>query len=115
MDDAHKIRESTKRLGRQQRLTLESLYESSQPIMIFNLDSTESQQTLSSLQTRGLIELREDQVLLTELGQAVCEAWQEQNDEESDSLSETNGEQKKESPRSTQLMGLKQISSPNKA
>lgn len=107
MDDAHKIRESTKRLGRQQRLTLESLYESSQPIMIFNLDSTESQQTLSSLQTRGLIELREDQVLLTELGQAVCEAWQEQNDEESDSLSETNGEQKKESPRSTQLKQAK--------
>jgi hypothetical protein len=75
--------------------------------MIFNLDSTESQQTLSSLQTRGLIELREDQVLLTELGQAVCEAWQEQNDEESDSLSETNGEQKKESPRSTQLKQAK--------
>jgi hypothetical protein len=103
MDDAHKIREATKGFGRSQRLILSSLYLSPRPIRQFS--SVKS--AVFNLQNRGLIELRGDQVFLTELGQAVCEAWQEKNDGESDFLSETNSEQKKEPSKLTQLRQAK--------
>ncbi|MBU6187593.1 MAG: hypothetical protein KGQ16_14680, partial [Cyanobacteria bacterium REEB444] len=99
MDDAHKIREAIKGFGKNQRLILSSLYLSPRPIKQFS----SVKDAILNLQSRELIELREDQVLLTELGQAVCEAWQQQNSEKSDFLPETNNCQKKESPRLTQL------------
>jgi transcription elongation factor Elf1 len=103
MDDAHKIREATKGLGRNQRLILSSLYLSPRPIKQFS--SVKS--AILNLQSRELIALSEDQVFLTDLGQAVCEAWQEQNSEKSEFLPETNDSQKKDSPKLTQLRQAK--------
>ncbi|XGB40298.1 MAG: hypothetical protein LVT47_06405 [Cyanobacteria bacterium LVE1205-1] len=103
MYNADKIREAIKGFGRNQKHILKSLYLSPRPIKHFS--SVKS--AVFNLQNRGLIELRGDQVFLTELGQAVCEAWQEQNDGESDSLSETNCEQKKEPSKLTQLRQAK--------
>jgi hypothetical protein len=94
MDDAHKIREAAKGCGRSQRLILESLYQSPQPRKRFGLRST--QKALANLQAIGLVEITDDQVLLTEMGQLVCEVWEEQNDGKSEFLSATNSEQKKE-------------------
>lgn len=103
MDNAHEIREAIKGFGRNQTLILRSLYLSPLPIKQFS----SVKNTISNLQNRRLIELSGDQVSLTGLGQAVCEAWQDQNSEKSEFLPETNNSQKKESPKLTQLRQAK--------
>jgi len=104
MDDAYNIREGTKGFGRNQRLILSSLYLSPQPIKKF----TSVKITILNLQERGLVQLKDDQVFLTDFGQAICEFWHEQNsDGKSDLLSKPDKEQRKESPRLTQLRQAK--------
>jgi hypothetical protein len=104
MDDAYNIREATKGFGRNQRLILSSLYLSPQPIKKF----TSIKITILNLQERGLVQLKDDQVFLTDFGQAICEFWHEQNSNgKSDFLSKPDKEQRKESPRLTQLRQAK--------
>ncbi|MEG4327308.1 zinc-ribbon domain-containing protein [Microcoleus sp. herbarium5] len=96
MDDAYNIREGTKGFGRMQKLILQSLYLSSEPIKKF----TSVKRTLLNLQDRGLVQLKDDRVSLTDLGQAVCEIWQGQNDDGGvDFLPEAESESQKESSK----------------
>jgi len=81
------------------RLILKSLYLSLQSIEQFS--SVKS--AVFSLQDRGLVELKGDQVSLTELGQAACEFWQKQNDEKVEVLFEADQEVKDEAPKSRKL------------
>jgi transcription elongation factor Elf1 len=99
MDNADKIQEATKGFGRNQTLILRSLYLSSLPIKQFS--SVKS--TVFNLQDRGLIELKDDQVSLTELGQAVCALWQKQNDGKVEILFEMDQEVKDDAPKSRKL------------
>ncbi|MEG5176011.1 zinc-ribbon domain-containing protein [Microcoleus sp. B3-D7] len=77
MDDAYNIREARKGFGRMQKLILQSLYLSSEPIKKF----TSVKRTLLNLQDRGLVQLKDERVSLTDLGQAICQIWQGQNDD----------------------------------
>lgn len=90
MDNADKIREATKGFGKNQTLILKSLYLSSLPIQQFS--SVKS--TVFNLQDRGLVEIKDAQVSLTEIGQAVCEFWQKQYDGKVEILFEVNQEVK---------------------
>lgn len=103
MDDAYDIRKATKGFGKNQTLILRSLYLSPQSIKQFS--SVKS--AVFNLRDRGLVELKDEQVSLTDLGMAVCESWQEQNDEKSDLLSEANNRQEKELSKLTQLRQAK--------
>lgn len=104
MDDAYNIREATKKFGRMQRLILQSLYLSSKPIK--NFPSFKS--TLLNLQERGLVQLKDDQVSLTDFGKAVCQFWQGQNDDgEVDFSPESESESKKESSKLTKIREAK--------
>jgi hypothetical protein len=104
MDDAYNIREGTKGFGRMQKLILQSLYLSSEPIKKF----TSVKRTLLNLQDRGLVQLKDDQVSLTDLGQAVCQIWQGQNDDgEVDFSPEAESESKKESSKLTKIREAK--------
>ncbi len=104
MDDAYNIREATKGFGRMQKLILQSLYLSSEPIKKF----TSVKSTLLNLQDRGLVQLKDDQVSLTDLGQAVCQIWQGQNDDGGVDFSpEAESESKKESSKLTKIREAK--------
>jgi hypothetical protein len=104
MDDAYNIREATKRFGRMQKLILQSLYLSSQPIKKF----TSVNSTLLNLQNRGLIHLKDDRVSLTDLGQAICQIWLGQNDDgRVDFSPEAESESKKESSKLTKIREAK--------
>src|SRR6478672_1962341 len=94
MDDAYNIREATKGLSRNQRRILRSLYLSSQAIKKF----TSIKSTIVTLQERGLVQLKDDQVFLTDFGQAICKFWDEPNsDIKAESLSGLEKEQKERS------------------
>ncbi len=84
MDNSRKIWEATRTLGRNQRLIVKSLYLSPLPIERFS--SVKS--TVVNLQDRGLVELKNGLVSLTEMGQAVYELWQKTNDEKGEILIE---------------------------
>ncbi len=104
MDDAYNIREARKGFGRMQKLILQSLYLSSQPIKKF----TSVNSTLLNLQNRGLIQLKDDRVSLTDLGQAICQIWLGQNDDgRVDFSPEAESESKKESSKFTKIREAK--------
>lgn len=98
MDNAHKIWEATKGLGKNQTLILKSLYLSPLPIKQFS--SVKS--TVFNLWDRGLVELKDAQVSLTELGQIVCVFWQK-NDEKVETLFEIDQNVKENAPKSRKL------------
>jgi predicted methyltransferase len=98
MDSSHKIWEATKSLGKNQTLILKSLYLS--PLSVKQFSSVKS--TVFNLQDRGLVELKDGQVSLTEMGQAVCELWQKQNDEKVEILIEIDQVVKDDVPKSKQ-------------
>ncbi|MBM0745382.1 DEAD/DEAH box helicase family protein (plasmid) [Phormidium sp. CLA17] len=95
MDNAEKIQEGTKGFGKNQTLILRALYLSPQPVKQFS----SVKDTVLNLQDRGLIKLEDNQVFLTSLGQAVCESWQEQKDDQSSRLPELDSEGRKELPK----------------
>lgn len=99
MENAPNILEITKRLYKNQRLILQSLYMSPYPIKEFS----SVKNTILYLQARGLVELKDDQVSLTSLGQAVCELWQEKDSGISDSRSEPENDNRKQSPKLAKL------------
>ncbi|MEG3991285.1 zinc-ribbon domain-containing protein [Microcoleus sp. S28C3] len=104
MDDAYNIREARKGFGRMQKLILQSLYLSSEPIKKY----TSVKSTLLNLQDRGLVQLKDDQVSLTDLGQAVCQIWQGKNDDGGVDFSpEAESEGKKESSKLTKIREAK--------
>ena len=104
MDDAYNIREARKGFGRMQKLILQSLYLSSEPIKKF----TSVKSTLLNLQNRGLVQLKEDRVSLTDLGQAICQIWLGQNDDgRVDFSPEAESESKKESSKLTKIREAK--------
>lgn len=104
MDDAYNIREARKGFGRMQKLILQSLYLSSEPIKKF----TSVKSTLLNLQDRGLVQLKDDRVSLTDLGQAVCQIWLGQNDDGRVDISpEAESERKKESSKLTKIREAK--------
>ena len=104
MDDAYNIREARKGFGRMQKLILQSLYLSSEPIKKF----TSVKSTLLNLQDRGLVQLKDDRVSLTDLGQAVCQIWLGQNDDGRVDISpEAESESKKESSKLTKIREAK--------
>ncbi len=95
MNDAYNIQEATKGFGKKQSREsriLRSLYLSPQPIEQFSV----VRKALHNLQGRGLIEIKNDQVSLTELGIAVCEYWKEQNIANFGSLPKSEDEKVKE-------------------
>ena len=99
MDNEDKIREATKGFGRNQTYILRSLHLSPLPLKQFS--SLKS--TVLNLQDRELVELKGNQISLTELGQAVCELWQKQNDGKLEFLFETDQEVKDDAPKSRKL------------
>lgn len=100
----YSIREATKGFGRNQRLILSSLYLNPQSIKKF----TSVRNTILNLQDRGLVQLENDQISLTDFGQSVCESWREQDDNSKlGFLSELDNDQKKEPSKSTQLKQVK--------
>ena len=99
MDNEDKIREATKGFGRNQTCILRSLHLSPLPLKQFS--SLKS--TVLNLQDRELVELKGNQISLTELGQAVCELWQKQNDGKLEFLFETDQEVKDDAPKSRKL------------
>ncbi|MEG4006953.1 zinc-ribbon domain-containing protein [Microcoleus sp. Pol11C1] len=104
MDDAYNIREARKGFGRMQKLILQSLYLSSEPIKKF----TSVKSTLLNLQDRGLVQLKDDQVSLTDLGQAVCQIWQGQNNDGGVDFSpKAESESKKQSSKLTKIREAK--------
>ncbi|MEL7505445.1 MAG: sigma factor-like helix-turn-helix DNA-binding protein, partial [Cyanobacteria bacterium J06554_6] len=103
MNKLFKIREATKKLGRNQKLILKSLHQSPQSVKQFS--SVKS--TVLNLQGRELIEIKNNEVYLTELGQAVCEYWQQQNKNGSTSESGPDKQEREISSRSVQLTAAK--------
>ena len=103
MENAPNILEIAKRLYKNQRLILQSLYMSSYPIKEFS----SVKNTILYLQAKGLVELKEDQVFLTSLGQSVCELWQEKDSGISDSRSELEIDERKQSPNLVKLRQIK--------
>ncbi|MBD1995251.1 DEAD/DEAH box helicase family protein [Leptolyngbya sp. FACHB-541] len=103
MDNADKLREATKGFGKNQTLILRSLYLSPQPVEQFS----SVKDTVLNLQDRGLIKLEDNRVFLTSLGQAVCESWQEQKNDQSSRLLELDGEGTKELPKPNKLRQAK--------
>lgn len=104
MDNVDKIREATKGFGKNQRLILSSLYLSPQLINKF----TSVKNTILNLQERGLVQLKDDQLLLTDLGQTSYKFLQGENSgKETDSLSNSDKKLRKESPRWIQLRQAK--------
>lgn len=103
MDKLNKIREATKGFGRNQTLILKSLHQSPQPIKQFS----SLKNTLLKLQDIELIEIKNDQVCLTELGQAVCEYWQQPNKNGATSEFSSDKQERKTSSRSAQLKAAK--------
>jgi len=99
MENAPNILKTAKGLGRNQRLILQSLYTSPHPIKKFS----SVKNTILYLQARGLVELKDDQVFLTSLGQAICELWQEKGFGISDSPSEPENDGRKQSPKLAKL------------
>ena len=92
MNNADKIQEVTKGLDKIQTLILKELYLSPQPIKQFS----STKDTILNLQDRRLIELKDDRVHLTNLGQAICESWQEVNDDKPNLLSKRDSEKGEE-------------------
>lgn len=103
MDKLNKIREATKGFGKNQTLILQLLYQSPQPIKQFS----SVKNTVLNLQARELIAIKNDQVYLTELGQAVCEYWQQPNKNDATSESSSDKQEREISSRSAQLKAAK--------
>lgn len=83
MNDAYNIQEAIKGLGKNQKLILNSLYLSSRPIIEFSL----TKKTILNLQERGLVQLQDGQISLTDLGRASCEFWKNELEYSSTSVS----------------------------
>ncbi len=99
MENAPNILETTKGLHRNQRLILQSLYTSPHSIKIFSFNKN----TILNLQAKGLVELKNEQVSLTSLGQAICDLWQEKGSKISDSSSEPEKGEAQKSSKSAKL------------
>ena len=73
MDNAYNLQEATKSLGKNQKIILKSLKISS-PLSLDYFSSIKN--AVVSLESRGLIEIRDEQVLLLPSGNSLLEAWQ---------------------------------------
>jgi DNA-directed RNA polymerase specialized sigma subunit len=101
MENLSDVIEAAKGIGKSQKSIVESLFEakSSLPIKFFSY----SKIAIYKLQDKGIIQIEEDRISLTELGQYVYNFCQGKYDEEVNLLNNVEKKQKKESSKFTEL------------
>jgi hypothetical protein len=97
MENLVDVIEAAKGIGKNQKAIIESLLEieSSIPIRVFKSDKL----AILKFQNKGIIQIEEDRISLTNLGLAVYEFLQGKYDEEIKSLNEIKKKEKKESSK----------------
>lgn len=103
MENSLDTLKATKGLGKNQKLILQSLSISPHPVKQFN----SVKKIVLNLQARGLVELKDEEVTLTLLGQATCEFLQKQNDGELEFSFEPDDGKRKESSHWARLRQAK--------
>jgi hypothetical protein len=105
MENLSDIIEAAKGIGKNQKAIIESLLEieSSIPIRVFKSDKL----AILKFQNKGIVQIEEDRISLTDLGRAVYELLQGKYDEEINLLNEAKKKERKESSKFAELRQAK--------
>jgi hypothetical protein len=104
MDNTSNILETAKRLSQKQKSILKSLFQfkSSLPIEFFG----SYRAVIVTLQNRGFVEIKNDHVFLTSLGEKLCEEWQTRKNEERNISPEAEALKEQRLAKSNQFLEL---------
>jgi transcription elongation factor Elf1 len=101
MENLSDVIEAAKQIGKSQKAIMESLFEVKSSLSIRFFGSNKN--PIFKLQDKGIVQIEEDQVYLTDLGQDVYCLCQGKYDEEVNSLNDVEKKQRKESSKFTAL------------